>query len=183
MSAESESSGCVPEGFRQIPGYPRYAIDKHGTVLSACMRGSRSIRPWSAARRLTPTTDIDGYHFVRLRHDGRECHRFVHTLVLTVFVGPGPDGMQCRHFDGNPANNHVSNLSWGTPLENHQDKVRHGTAGIGEKNSGARLTEDDIVEIRRRAANGGRHVNIAADFSVTSHNIWCIVHRRTWKHI
>jgi DNA-binding CsgD family transcriptional regulator len=33
----------------------------------------------------------------------------------------------CRHLDGNPANNHISNLGWGTNSENTQDRLEHGT--------------------------------------------------------
>lgn len=51
----------------------------------------------------------------------------VHTLVLTAFDGPRPDGLECRHLDGNPDNNWLSNLRWGTPSQNTHDAVRHGT--------------------------------------------------------
>lgn len=53
--------------------------------------------------------------------------RFVHRLVLEAFIGPCPSGMECRHLDGNPSNNRLENLLWGTPLENANDRRRHGT--------------------------------------------------------
>ncbi len=52
----------------------------------------------------------------------------VHRVVLETFQGPCPDGMVCRHLDGNPHNNRLDNLAWGTMLENSQDRFRHGTA-------------------------------------------------------
>lgn len=50
----------------------------------------------------------------------------IHTLVCEAWYGPRPDGMVCRHLDGNPTNNTPDNLRWGTPKENSQDTLRHG---------------------------------------------------------
>lgn len=185
----SASDSNPPAGFRLIPGFPRYAIDENGTVLSICGRGGvrgggvHKSLPWNNARRLKPVTASRGHHVVTLHQDKNVRRVFVHVLVLTGFVGPCPNGLQCRHLDGNPTNNRVSNLVWGTPYDNQHDRIRHGTAGIGEKHSGARLTNDDVLEIRRRRA-AGQLLHVLADaFHVTKGNIWCIVKRHTWKHI
>lgn len=53
--------------------------------------------------------------------------RYFHRLVLEAFIGPCPEGMECRHLDGDAGNNRLENLAWGTPIENGEDKVRHGT--------------------------------------------------------
>jgi hypothetical protein len=177
----SNSDSTVPAGFRVIPGYPRYAIDEHGSLLSACGRGTAI--PWSDAKQIKPMTSKRGYHIVTLRHDGRQRQVFVHTLVLTAFVGPCPDGLMCRHLDGCKTNNHIDNLAWGTGSENQQDSIRHGTLPMGEKCNLAKLTEKDVLEIRRRAANGERQLDIAEDFPVTIHCISVIVRRKIWKHI
>lgn len=50
----------------------------------------------------------------------------VHRLVLEAFVGPQPDGYQGCHNDGDPTNNHVSNLRWDTGSANNYDTVKHG---------------------------------------------------------
>lgn len=70
---------------------------------------------------------VDGYQQVSLFRDGSRRSFTVHHLVLTAFIGDRPDGMLCRHIDGNPANNVLDNLRWGTPSENMRDKRRHGT--------------------------------------------------------
>lgn len=51
----------------------------------------------------------------------------IHTLVLEAFVGPRPEGAVCCHIDGDPTNNHVTNLRWGSYSDNNHDLVRHGT--------------------------------------------------------
>jgi hypothetical protein len=52
--------------------------------------------------------------------------RSVHVLVLEAFVGPRPLGMEARHADDDPTNNHLDNLSWGTRSQNSFDAIRNG---------------------------------------------------------
>ena len=58
---------------------------------------------------------------------GRRNSQCVHKLVLNAFVGPAPDGYECLHINGDPADNRLQNLRWGTRSENIADAVRHGT--------------------------------------------------------
>lgn len=51
----------------------------------------------------------------------------VHLLILEAFQGPRPEGTVTRHLDGDKTNNRLSNLRRGTPAENSQDAMRHGT--------------------------------------------------------
>lgn len=75
---------------------------------------------------------------------------YIHRLVLLAFVGPCPPGMECCHIDGNPINNRLSNLRWGTRRENMEDRVRHGCDNGGIRNGMSRLTVADVVEIRNK---------------------------------
>ena len=59
--------------------------------------------------------------------DGRRQSRAVHHLVLLAFVGPKPGGMVTRHLNGDPGDNRLTNLVYGTQSENMYDKVAHGT--------------------------------------------------------
>lgn len=104
----------------------------------------------------------------------------VHTLVLTAFVGPCPEGMECLHFDNDYTNNQPSNMKWGTHLENMRDKVRHGTQQRGERCKASNLTEENIRAIRldtrpQRA--------IAEDYGISQVAVLYIQKRKTWKHV
>jgi hypothetical protein len=56
--------------------------------------------------------------------------------------------MECRHLDGNRANNHLSNLCWGTPSDNDDDRRRHGTFVEGEKHGAAKLSNEEARAIK-----------------------------------
>jgi len=95
-----------------------YEVSDEGEVRSMRRQGT-------AGGTLKPYWD-DAYAVVNLHIDREQRHHFVHRLVLEAFVGPG-DGMDGRHLDGNPGNNSLSNLAWGTRSDNVNDSVRHGT--------------------------------------------------------
>lgn len=73
-------------------------------------------------------------------------------------------------------------LFQGTPADNSRDMVLKGRSMRGHRQPMSKLTEDQIVEIRRRATTGERHEVIAAAFGVVRQTIGDVVHR-TWRHI
>ena len=61
-------------------------------------------------------------------------------VLAACYGGPCPDGMECRHRDGNVKNNDFKNLIWGTHKQNAQDMVKHGTAHLLTKNRRPEIT-------------------------------------------
>ena len=118
-----------------FPSWPNYEISIDGRVRN---------RKTKHILRLIPNKD--GY----LTFYPRRARKiFAHRAVLETFVGPPPTGHETRHLDGDPKNNHLSNLSWGTRLQNVYDKQRHGTQPRGEKVGTAKLTEEEVLIIRK----------------------------------
>ena len=108
------------EFWRDAPGYKgRYEVSNQGNVRSYC----RSAIP----RLLKPGRSPSGHLTVAL---GRGNSQSVHILVLLAFYGHKPDGYECLHINGNPADNRLNNLRWGTRGENIRDKARHGLTKI-----------------------------------------------------
>jgi hypothetical protein len=106
---------------------------------------------------------------------------YVHRAVCELFNGPPLPGQQCRHLDGNRKNNDAQNLMWGTASENNQDKIAHGTNGEGEKNPMAKLTKEDVQEIRTRVANGESQISMCNIFNVSPMTISRAVRKVNWK--
>jgi hypothetical protein len=91
--------------------------------------------------------------------------------------------MQTRHLDGNPRNNHLWNLCYGTPSENAADKEHHGRALIGEKSPRRKLHEAQVLAIRRRWGAGENAWAIAPSFGVSPYTVWAVAVGRAWKHL
>lgn len=83
--------------------------------------------------------------------------------------------------DGDKMNPALSNLRYATRAENEADKIAHGTRTIGSRSSLAKLTEDQVREIRRRASEPREE--IAREFGCSKSNIGDIIRRRSWAHI
>lgn len=122
-----------------------------------------------------------------LRSTHGKSNRYVAHLVLEAFGGSRPEGMECCHCDGNSLNNNASNLRWGSPKENSNDKYQHGTVLWGSRNHRARLTEEQVIEIRRKYVRSSRYKTnskeLAAEYGVSIQLIGRIVRRERWRHI
>src|SRR5271166_1685861 len=110
--------------LRDIVGHPGYKVCNDGTVwscwkLQGAGRGRKCCHIMSSSwKQLKGNPNGKGH----LQYTLRGYRYFGHTLVLLTFVGPCPEGYECRHLDGNPANNRLRNLAWGTRLENAADQ-------------------------------------------------------------
>lgn len=144
-------------------------------------RGQGAVGAW---RRLMPYVLRNGYLRVSPSRGGKQVRFLLHRLILQCFVGPCPDAHECRHLDGNKANNALANLAWGTRSQNAFDRVAHGTLPVGEECALSRLTADAVRQIRRTYdAKEANLVGLAVAYGVTKQNIFQIVKRKTWKHL
>lgn len=119
-----------------------------------------------------------GYPSVNLCLDGVCKTRNVHRLVLEAFKGIR-EGMQCCHNDGDPTNNNLENLRWGTPSENAMDRVSHGTHNRGARHGNTDLCELDVWLIRNCEVTNRA---LAEFFEVAESTIHNIKNRITWKY-
>lgn len=176
-----------PPGTTQLAGFPTYAADKQGNIWT-CHRHARSpfFQNW---RKLSPkllTNNKGSYALgVTLCWNGARKYAKVHQLILETFVGPKPAGMECRHLDGDFRNNRVTNLCWGTPKENSDDRERHGKTPKGINRWNAILTEEDVQTIRKRCSTGERGIitRTAKEFGIAQVTVSKIIARQTWKHL
>ena len=180
------------EQWRPVVGWEGfYEVSDLGRVRSldrVCHSYLRGPQRWKGCL-LTAKINHNrsGYRQVALTRKGHPHYAYVHRLVLEAFVGPCPAGMETAHGDGNSSNNALSNLRWATPPNNHADKVQHGTDPKGERNGMARLTEDDVREIRRRYRRVSYHesnaVELMREFGLTRSGLLDVVKRRKWAHV
>jgi hypothetical protein len=106
----------------------------------------------------------------------------VHQVVCRAFHGEQPfPGAVVRHLDGEPLNNVSVNLSWGTHLENAEDRDRHGRTARGEENPAAKLTLPQVEAIKATYCAGGvSQLDLARSFGVSRSLIGQIVREEIW---
>ena len=112
----------VGEWWSAVPGYEdTYDVSSWGRV-----RSWSTHRGMAAPHLLKPFRDSGGYMTVGLKSRTRSVQRTVHGLVALAFIGPRPEGQEVRHLEGDQSNNALTNLTYGTRVENRHDIVRHG---------------------------------------------------------
>ena len=65
----------------------------------------------------------------------------------------------------------------------HPARLRPEIMSRGEAHYRAKLTTENVIEIRRRAASGERYTDLGRAFGVTDVLIGLIVRRKSWKHV
>lgn len=179
---------------KDIPGYDGfYRISDRGDVFSCHVRGFADRRgKW---KRRKPDVVYDGHFQITLSLRGETRRFYVHALVLITFVGPRPEGMQCRHLDGNPANNYVLNLEWNTQTVNQRDRDKHGTRNARSpkaraalekrrmEGTWAKLDADKVRMVRRLSSLGWTAIEIAEWADVHYQTIRAVLTGRRWSHV
>jgi hypothetical protein len=112
----------MSEQWRAISGTDgRYEVSDQGRVRSIA-------RPRARGRILKPTSDPRGYQRITIHSTGSKRQVSVHRLVCLAFLGDPPDdASEVRHLNGDPRDNRLTNLAWGSRSENARDKIEHGT--------------------------------------------------------
>lgn len=156
--------------WKLIPNYAgMYRVSDAGEIQSKKTPGR--VGKWTPVK---GRVNGDGYIQIALSRSGTVRQPFLHSLVLTLFVGPCPPGKECRHLDGNIRNNRLSNLEWGTRQQNIDDKLGHGTNHCPRSREG-NLTREDVSEIiQLRGELSAREV--AGVYGVSRQTI-----NRTWN--
>ncbi len=99
--------------------------------------------------------------------------------------GDIPDGLFVLHHCDNPSCCNPNHLFLGTQMDNMHDMISkgHKVVKTGSSNFHAKLSEDDILNIRTMYSNGIYQKDIAKQFGICQQSVSLIVNRINWKHI
>lgn len=167
----------VPRVYKRTPPAERFwpRVDKTG--------GTEACWPWTGGRG-------GKYGSFALTH-----HTSVgaHCMAWALANGPIPNGMMVLHSCDNPPCCNPAHLFIGTHSDNMKDAAAKGRLALqqrgriqratGTRHHNSRLTEDNVREIRRRAADGETQREIARRFSITQPAVGYIVRREQWRHV
>lgn len=171
--------------WRVIPDYPNYEVSDCGQVRNKTTGRIRRAHIKSVQR---PNQKARTCFQIHLIKNGKTLK--VHHLVCAAFIGPRPSPAHgVAHGNGDSRDNRADNLRWATGMENEADKKLHGTyrpppLHVGEKQHNARLTSDDVRQIRQLYA-AGQHTQreLAATFGVGRTTVTWVINRRSWAHV
>lgn len=125
-----------------------------------------------------------GYREVSLRRPGIEKHGRIHALVADHFL-VRPYGAECvNHIDGNKLNNLPSNLEWTTMRGNCKHAVDTGLMNNrGERHKLSKLTESDVIGMRKLKKCGVSYDELAKIFGVCRRQASDVVRGVNWGHV
>lgn len=178
----------VPVEYRDIPGFPGYRACSDGTIWSCWKRRGHGDGGGTHCCQSEMWHQLNGgigrnRHIHTLKVDDKIVTRHRYRLVALAFFGEASKKTHVRHLNGNSLDDRVENLQYGTAKENEADKLRHGTRARGETGGHTKLTEKQVLEIRRRADTGENLAAIARDFGVDRTLPGKIKHREIWAHV
>lgn len=176
------------EVWLPVVGYEGlYECSNYGNVRSVTRRislsnGGSRLRVGSV---LKLGFNAKGYRQVDLSKDGTRQKYAVHRIVAFAFISQPPtEKHQVNHIDGNKVNNHISNLEWVTASYNmaHAHATGLFPRQDGIYGSNARLTEEQVLEIRSEYSKGGcTQLELAEKHGVQRTTVWHVVNNKTWR--
>lgn len=179
----------ITEEWRDIPDWEGfYQASNLGRIRSLSRVSSRGCRGGFMrieGQILRQSKSSNGYLRMSFldADGGRAKSVSAHRMIASAFHGlPPTPKHQVAHHDGDRTNNLPNNLRWATSSENIADKKRHGTFLFGELSHRSKLTEAQVLLIRKIGEEFSLG-EIGEIFSMTKNNIRRILNRETWVHI
>lgn len=107
-----------------------------------------------------------------------------HRMAYELTKGDIPKGLYVCHTCDNPICVKPDHLYLGTPSDNNRDAKERGrlNPSVGERNSHAKLTPEQVSEIRNARGQLSQR-KLARLYGITASTVWHIQARRTWVNV
>jgi len=115
------------------------------------------------------------------RYGGRRiavCDRWRRFENFLADMGACPEGLTLDRIDNN-GNYEPGNCRWTT----WEQQVRNRRSNSGELHPNAKLSVDEVVEIRQMSLRGVTYRRLASLFGISGTNVGYIVRREAWRHL
>jgi len=137
----------------------------------------------------TAGTDKDGYGMISVGSVSKGTRTMVRTHRVSWIIHNGliPKGLLVLHTCDNPPCCNPKHLFLGTNADNMRDKISKGRTKTGNvkgvKNGRAKLSDEDIPNIRYLHSTGLSNKEIARLYPVTNRTISNILLGKQWAHV
>lgn len=129
--------------------------------------------------------DEKGYGHFQFSHNnplGRDNPRS-HRVSWVIRFGKIPENMCVCHTCDNRSCVNPDHLFLGTYEDNNKDRKEKGRSAVGENAPTAKLTEKDVVLIKKLISKGATQRAIAKQFNVRHVTIGNIARGKTWRYL
>ena len=121
-------------------------------------------------------SDTKGYGVGYTKHK----MRYVHRVMYENKYGKIPEGLHVLHKCDTPLCGRPDHLFLGTNADNVADCISKGRNNKGEKNGGAKLKEQGVLDIRVLLKDGLSQYEIAEQYGVSQTHISDIKNGHKW---
>lgn len=189
---EVDRNGLIKDAIRRKYLIPR----KDGTILRANKASVDGVIDAAKGYHViqVQTHKASGRVYFNLRWRGVQKSVLVNRVIAIAFL-PNPLNLpQVNHIDGDKQHNYLEQptdelrakwgpfqLEWSSGSDNEKHAHRTGLkSGRGSANSGAKLSADQVLEIR---ASDEPMTALALRYGVSRSTIAAIKTRKTWSHL
>jgi hypothetical protein len=113
---------------------------------------------------------------------GRWRETMAHRVAYELAHGPIPEDQQVRHRCDNKPCCNPHHLLAGSQSDNMQDALERGQFAVGARHGNTRLTEPDILYIRRNP-DGLKIGQLAMIFGIGKSTVSYVMSGRSWKYL
>lgn len=171
------------------PGPHRFGMYCSRVCAGLARRRPLLVRFWASIDKTetcwlwTGNRDADGYGQLPLDGSPRRLVR-AHRLSWQIHRGPTPRGVLVLHHCDTPPCVNPEHLFLGNTSRNRQDCVSKGRQARGETSGLAKLTAEQVLEIREAGLHAPvPYTMMALHYGVSRQHIWAIAGGKGWKHI
>lgn len=182
-----DNPSCVRPDHLRVGTIDDNSKDRKKKGRTVCLKGvSLEDRFW---RNVEKTDDCwlwkgslhdgAGYGVISVNQRIKSAHRVSYEMN----VDPIPKGMVVRHLCNNPNCVRPDHLMVGTRAENAADRVRSGRQAVGIDSGHSKITEDQVIEMRRLYKEGVSTTELAERYGIDATSVYMAVTGINWAHL
>ena len=174
------------EGFYQVSNLGRVrSCERYVPYYNANQTGKRVYTKKHIKSKILKPCEYYGYYCVSLynaNHKMKLCK--IHRLVMQAFCGNSD--LTVNHINGVKTDNRLENLEYLSIADNTYHAIRTGLRNTtGENNPRAKLSKNDVVDIRVRKLNNEpltKVFNLYSD-KISLQSFKAVWYNQTWKSV